>query len=74
MTRNNKSIKSNGRGVIDTLKSNIRHTSKPFDGSGYYFKTAITELKKEGLEIIYDNDKCRYYNKNTISPIYGYNQ
>lgn len=72
MNRGAKRINPSGRAKIDTAKSLIRNATSPFDGDGFV-KTAISELRKEGFEIIYDRDKCRYYNTKTISPIWGYN-
>jgi hypothetical protein len=67
-----KRINPSGRAKIDTAKNLIRFSTSPFDGGGFV-KTAISELRKEGIEIIYDKNKCRYYNTKTISSIWGYN-
>lgn len=72
MKAGTKRINPSSRPQIDTLKSNMRFTTSPFDGDGNPFKTAIQELRKEGLNIVYDKAKCRYYNQKTISPIWGY--
>lgn len=74
MIRGKKRINPNCRGNIETLKSNIRHSKNPFDGTGYMFKKSVSELRKEGIKIIYDKQKCRYYNKETINPIWGYKE
>lgn len=72
MTSGNKTISNSVRPQIDTLKSHFRFAKNPFDGSGYAFKTAISELKKEGVNIIRDKKMCRYYNSETVSLIWGY--
>lgn len=71
MNRDAKCISSSGRGKIDTLKSNMRFATNPFDGSGF-FKTALAELRKEGVNIIFNKEKQHYYNPQTISKIWGY--
>ena len=48
------------RGRIDTQKTIIRYATRPFDGSGYIFNSAIAELRKEGLTIVYDKKLCSY--------------
>ena len=60
MTRGNKTIKGDSRGKIQTLKNMIRYSTRPFDGTGYVFKTAIAELRSEGINIKYIKDKCHY--------------
>jgi hypothetical protein len=72
MNRGSKRINPSLRPQIDTLKSKIRSSKSPFDGTGSAFKTALSELRKEGLEIIYDNKMCRYYNPKTIDIVWGY--
>lgn len=50
-----------GSSQKEIIKSNIRNAKGGFDGCGSPFKTAIAELRKEGLKIIYDNVKCLYF-------------
>jgi hypothetical protein len=71
MTKDKKCICRNGRSKIDTLKNMMRFDTSPFDGTGY-FKTALAELRKEGVNIVFDKEKQRYYNPLTISKIWGY--
>ena len=72
MPKGNKTICNNSVMRIATLKNNIRNSSNPFDGTGHIFKEAIKQLRKEGVAIIYDAVKCRYYNPVTIHPKWGY--
>ncbi len=72
MNRYSKTISNSSRPVIDNLKNKFRFTSNPFDGNGYPFKQAISELRKEGIPIVYDKNMCRYYNKNTVSKNWNY--
>lgn len=67
-----KRINPSLRPQIDTLKNKMRFTSAPFDGTGTAFKTALKELREEGINIIYDKIKCRYYNQKTINKSWGY--
>jgi len=60
MNRDSKTISNSLRPKISTMKSLIRNSTRPFDGSGYVFKTALSELRKEGLKIQYIKDKCHY--------------
>lgn len=73
MTRGNKTISNSTRPQIDNLKCQLRYATNPFDGTGRIFKTAISELRKEGVSIIRDKDKCRYYNPLTVNVKWGYN-
>lgn len=72
MHTGSKRINPSFRAQIDTMKNNFRFINSPFDGVGYPFKQAIKELRKEGVDIIHDKKMCRYYNKKTISSIWGY--
>lgn len=72
MQKGKKTISNSLRGRVDTIKSNIRFSKNPFDGDGVV-KRAIAELRKEGVEIIYNPKKCHYYNPNTIDKKWGYN-
>ena len=61
--------KKSWRGVIDTLKNNIRFNTRPFDGCGYPFKKALSELRREGVNIKYIRKMCHYIvisNKNKM--------
>ncbi len=46
---------------ISIIKGYIRNSKSGFDGNGYIFKEAIRQLKKEGLEITYNKNKCAYF-------------
>lgn len=72
MTSGKKTISNSLRPKIENIKNMIRFTENPFDGSGSPFKTAISELRAEGVNIIHDRKMCRYYNKSTINPKWGY--
>lgn len=73
MYKGAKTISRSWRPKIDTLKSEIRCATNPFDSDGYVFVTALKELRKEGLKIIRDRRMCRYYNADTIDKMWGYN-
>jgi hypothetical protein len=60
MNRFSKRINPLCRPEIDRLKFNIKHSTGYFDGDGYIFKTAISELRKEGFRIVYNREKCMY--------------
>lgn len=60
MDRDAKRINPSQRPQIEKVKSYIRYAVRPFDGTGRIFKTAISELRKEGLSIIYIKEKCHY--------------
>ncbi|MDX1296635.1 MAG: hypothetical protein R3260_00130 [Pseudomonas sp.] len=60
MRPGNKTISRSMRPQIETIKSNIRAAVRPFDGTGSAFKTAIKELRAEGVQITYVADKCHY--------------
>lgn len=57
---------------IATLKNHMRFTQNPFSGDGYPFKQAIKELRAEGVSIVYNANKCHYYNKETVNPKWEY--
>ncbi|MCZ4337655.1 hypothetical protein [Shewanella colwelliana] len=59
-----KRISPNSRTQIENIKSNIRCTSRPFDGDGHPFKQALRELRQEGMTIKYVRDKCHYVKVN----------
>lgn len=60
MTKGAKTISRSWRREIDIIKNNILMTSKPFDGTGYPFKQAVSELRKEGLKIEYNREIASY--------------
>lgn len=60
MQRGAKHINPSMRGKIETIKSHIRCSVRPFDGDGYPFKQAIKELREEGLTITYSKEHCHY--------------
>ncbi len=61
MNRDSKRINPSLRSRIEIVKSAIRGTNNMFDGDGYVFKTALKELKHEGLNIVYDRKAAVYY-------------
>ncbi|MDN0082416.1 hypothetical protein QU487_06565 [Crenobacter sp. SG2305] len=60
MQRGSKTISNSMRPQIENLKANIRAAIRPFDGTGSAFKTALKELRAEGLRIVYVAEKCHY--------------
>lgn len=60
MNRDAKTISCSQRPDIERVKSYIINSIRPFDGSGYVFKTALSELRKQGLNIVYIKEKCHY--------------
>jgi hypothetical protein len=48
------------RPQIENIKCNIRDSVRPFDGDGYAFKTALKELKADGMHFKYIAEKCHY--------------
>lgn len=60
MVRGKKTISNSQRPQIEKIKCNIRNSIRPFDGEGYCFKKALSELRKEGLQIAYIRTKCHY--------------
>lgn len=60
MNRDSKTISRSMRPKIENMKCNIRAAVRPFDGSGSVFKTAIKELREEGIEIRYVAEKAHY--------------
>jgi hypothetical protein len=60
MNSDSKNIKSSLRPEIERVKGFIRDAVRPFDGSGYVFKTALSEIRKEGTHILFVREKCHY--------------
>lgn len=60
MNKDAKNISSTLRPEIERVKGYIRDTRRPFDGNGYVFRTALTELRREGFYIRYDRKQCHY--------------
>jgi hypothetical protein len=60
MNKDAKNIKVSLRPEIERVKGYIRDAKRPFDGDGYVFKTALKELRKEGLNITHIKEKCHY--------------
>ena len=72
MKAGSKRINPSSRPQIDTLKSKMRFSTNPFDGTGHVFKQAIKELREEGINIKRDAKMCRYYNIQTVAKAWGY--
>ena len=72
MNKDKKCIKSNAAMKIATIKTNMRNAVNPLDGDGAWFKKAVSELRNEGISIVFDKQKQRYYNPLTINPRWGY--
>lgn len=64
MQRGAKRISNSIRPQIDNIKSEIRGAVRPFDGCGSAFKTALQELRAEGIAIKYVAEKCHYIKAN----------
>lgn len=60
MNRYSKRINPSFRPQIERIKGYIRAERGPFDGDGYPFKKALSELRKEGYTIKYDRINCHY--------------
>lgn len=60
MIRGVKKVKIHIRSEIESIKANIRESSRPFDGSGQSFSTALKELREEGWVIQYRHGTCHY--------------
>lgn len=60
MNRDAKRINPSMRPRIEIAKGHIRAAKKPFDGSGYAFRTALAELRKAGMKIKYVPEKAHY--------------
>lgn len=60
MNKDAKRISNNLRTQISITKSHILHSKNYFYGAGYVFKTAIKELRDEGIKIIYNRSKDGY--------------
>lgn len=60
MRPGSKTISRSQRPQIENMKCNIRAAVRPFDGSGTVFKTAIKELREEGIVIRYIAEKAHY--------------
>lgn len=61
MNRHSKRINPTFRPDIERVKGYIRDSKRGFDGDGYVSKTAIAELRKEGMTIKYDRTKYLYF-------------
>ena len=61
MYRGAKRINPSSRREIDIIKSHILSSKRGFDGSGYPFKKAVSELRQQGKIIQYDSTTCLYY-------------
>lgn len=61
MNRHAKSIKSTLRPQIENIKGYILDSKRGFDGTGYAFKKAMSELRRDGHSINYDIKKCLYF-------------
>lgn len=66
MYRGAKTISNSLRPRISTLKNLIRFSTCGFDGDrdSHVFKTALKELRQEGLKIKYVKEKCHYILEN----------
>jgi len=73
MNKDKKRITTNAAMKVATIKSNMRNSINPFDGSGVWFNKALSELRKEGVNIVFDRKMHRYYNPVTIKQSWGYN-
>lgn len=60
MNHRAKRIKPTLRPSIENVKVLIRDAQRPFDGDGYVFMTALSEVRKEGLTVRYAREKDHY--------------
>jgi len=60
MNRDAKRINSSSRREIDIIKGYILTGTRPFDGVGYPFKKALSELRKKGVQIKYNRKTAMY--------------
>jgi hypothetical protein len=60
MNRDAKRISNSLRPLIERIKGSIRQATRPFDGDGYAFKTALKELRQEGMKFKYVAAKAHY--------------
>jgi hypothetical protein len=60
MNRFSKRINPSFRREIDIIKSDIKSSTTGFDGCGYPFKKALSEVRKEGYLVKYVKEKCHY--------------
>ena len=60
MNRFSKRINSSLRREIDIAKGYIKSSTRGFDGCGYPFKKALSEVRKEGYVVKYVKEKCHY--------------
>lgn len=66
--RGAKRIKANLRGDVEKIKSDIVKQTARFDGDGSVFKTAVSELRKAGHEIVRDRSTGMYSYKGIKAP------
>jgi hypothetical protein len=60
MNRFSKRINPSSRREIDIIKGNIKSSIRGFDGCGYPFRKALSEVRKEGFLVKYVKEKCHY--------------
>ena len=62
MNRDAKRINPNHTAAINRVKGYIRNSNgRGFYDDGYVFKTAVRQLRQEGMNIVYDRIKCSYF-------------
>ena len=62
MNKDAKRINPNFTADISRVEGYIRSSNgKGFSGNGYVFKKAIQNLRKKGMVIIYNKEKCSYF-------------
>jgi hypothetical protein len=60
MNKDAKRLSNSLRNQIYIQKMNIINSKSYFDGTGYAFKKALSELRKQGFHISYNKAKCMY--------------
>ena len=66
MNKDAKRIDSSFKAEICRIKGYILNSSgRGFDGDGYPFNQAVRQLRKRGVNIVYDRKKCSYFIKET---------
>lgn len=69
MNRNAKNISSSLRPQIEIVKGYIRSSERPFDGDGYVFQKAVSELRKSGWVIKFIRAKDHYLSQGFIEKV-----
>jgi len=62
MNKDAKRIDPSHKAAISRIKGYIMDSNgRGFDGDSYPFKEAVRQLRKKGVIITYDREKCSYF-------------